>query len=88
MTGTKQTAHDAAYAGLKKDEFIDAARVVGHKLTLNKLSHKIHVVAFSDEEGLRFQSTFLGSRAFAGCLPSTGFASPSLLSTDAACFTR
>jgi allantoate deiminase len=36
------------------------------------------VVAFSDEEGVRFQSTFLGSRAFAGTLtPDT------LATTDA-----
>ena len=29
---------------------------------------QVAVVAFSDEEGVRFQSTFLGSRAFAGTL--------------------
>lgn len=29
---------------------------------------QVEVVAFSDEEGVRFQSTFLGSRAFAGTL--------------------
>src|SRR3954468_1448180 len=28
----------------------------------------IEVVAFADEEGLRFHSTFLGSRAYLGCL--------------------
>lgn len=27
------------------------------------------VIAFSDEEGVRFQSTFLGSAAIAGVLP-------------------
>jgi hypothetical protein len=36
---------------------------------LNILAIKVHLVAFSDEEGLRFQSTFLGSRALAGTFP-------------------
>lgn len=30
------------------------------------LRHPIHVIAFADEEGIRFKSTFLGSRAVAG----------------------
>lgn len=29
----------------------------------------MQVIAFSDEEGVRFQSTFLGSGAIAGILP-------------------
>lgn len=29
------------------------------------------MIAFSDEEGVRFQSTFLGSAAVAGVLPVT-----------------
>lgn len=29
----------------------------------------LKVIAFSDEEGVRFQSTFLGSAAIAGVLP-------------------
>lgn len=29
----------------------------------------MQVIAFSDEEGVRFQSTFLGSAAIAGILP-------------------
>ena len=34
------------------------------------INHKIvQVIAFSDEEGVRFQSTFLGSAAIAGILP-------------------
>lgn len=33
-----------------------------------QLSRPIEVVAFSDEEGIRFQSTFLGSRALSGTL--------------------
>lgn len=30
------------------------------------LSAPLHVVGFADEEGVRFQSTFLGSRAMVG----------------------
>jgi hypothetical protein len=35
----------------------------------NLISCFIQVIAFSDEEGVRFQSTFLGSAAIAGTLP-------------------
>lgn len=31
-------------------------------------SRTVRVVAFTDEEGVRFQSTFLGSRALVRCL--------------------
>ena len=30
---------------------------------------QVEIVAFSDEEGVRFQSTFLGSKVIAGTLP-------------------
>lgn len=33
--------------------------------------YKFQVIAFSDEEGVRFQSTFLGSAAIAGQLPAS-----------------
>ena len=33
------------------------------------LAPSVQVIAFSDEEGVRFQSTFLGSAAVAGILP-------------------
>ncbi|KAG1667557.1 hypothetical protein FOA52_014637 [Chlamydomonas sp. UWO 241] len=36
------------------------------------LQRTVRVVAFSDEEGVRFQSTFLGSRALAGTLSKYG----------------
>jgi allantoate deiminase len=36
------------------------------------LQHPVHIVAFSDEEGIRFQSTFLGSRALAGTVLKYG----------------
>ena len=31
---------------------------------------QVEIVAFSDEEGVRFQSTFLGSKVVAGTLPA------------------
>uniref|UniRef100_A0A7N0V8Q0 allantoate deiminase n=1 Tax=Kalanchoe fedtschenkoi TaxID=63787 RepID=A0A7N0V8Q0_KALFE len=37
--------------------------------TLRQLCRPVEVIAFSDEEGVRFQSTFLGSAAMAGILP-------------------
>lgn len=39
------------------------------KLELDLLM--LQVIAFCDEEGVRFQSTFLGSAAVAGILPAT-----------------
>merc|ERR1712157_133037 len=40
----------------------------------NKTMHRsIEVIAFSDEEGLRFKSTFLGSRAVAGSFLKHGY---------------
>jgi allantoate deiminase len=36
------------------------------------LARPVEVAAFADEEGVRFQSTFLGSRALAGTLVSAG----------------
>ncbi|XP_058072189.1 allantoate deiminase 2 isoform X2 [Magnolia sinica] len=36
---------------------------------LEKLQRPVEVIAFSDEEGVKFQSTFLGSAAIAGILP-------------------
>ncbi|XP_052732736.1 allantoate deiminase 2 isoform X2 [Vigna angularis] len=38
---------------------------------LEKLKRPVEVIAFSDEEGVRFQTTFLGSGAIAGILPAT-----------------
>ncbi|TKY72664.1 allantoate deiminase [Spatholobus suberectus] len=38
---------------------------------LQKLRRPVEVIAFSDEEGVRFQTTFLGSGAVAGILPAT-----------------
>ena len=39
------------------------------------LEKPVHVVAFSDEEGVRFSSTFLGSRAVVGTLSEESFTS-------------
>uniref|UniRef100_A0A7C8ZXM5 allantoate deiminase n=1 Tax=Opuntia streptacantha TaxID=393608 RepID=A0A7C8ZXM5_OPUST len=38
---------------------------------LEKLNRPVEVIAFSDEEGVRFQTTFLGSAAIAGKLPAS-----------------
>ncbi|CAA0823810.1 Allantoate deiminase [Striga hermonthica] len=48
---------------------LSALKVLKMKGMLGKLSRPVEVIAFSDEEGVRFQSTFLGSAAIAGVLP-------------------
>lgn len=52
-----------------------APSCVTHVCVSDQWPVQVAVVAFSDEEGVRFQSTFLGSRAFAGTL------SPDMLAT-------
>ncbi|KAJ0494804.1 putative allantoate deiminase [Helianthus annuus] len=48
---------------------ISAIKVLNVTGRLRHLRHPVEVIAFSDEEGVRFQSTFLGSAAIAGVLP-------------------
>lgn len=48
---------------------ISALKVLKSNGTLTNLIRPVEVIAFSDEEGVRFQSTFLGSAAVAGILP-------------------
>jgi allantoate deiminase len=48
---------------------ISAVKALKISGKLEKLQRPIEVIAFSDEEGVRFQSTFLGSAAIAGILP-------------------
>lgn len=48
---------------------ISALKVLKSTGKLGKLKRPVEVIAFSDEEGVRFQSTFLGSAALAGILP-------------------
>ncbi|KAL9368781.1 hypothetical protein Peur_039980 [Populus x canadensis] len=48
---------------------ISAIKVLKSNGTLTNLIRPVEVIAFSDEEGVRFQSTFLGSAAVAGILP-------------------
>ncbi|CAL9772546.1 unnamed protein product [Musa acuminata subsp. burmannicoides] len=50
---------------------ISALKVLKTNGKLHKLSRPVEVIAFSDEEGVRFQSTFLGSAAIAGQLPAS-----------------
>ncbi|KAK9829855.1 hypothetical protein WJX72_008267 [[Myrmecia] bisecta] len=55
----------------------DLHNVIGDKLH-GLLENPVELIAFSDEEGLRFQTTFLGSRAVSGALVKHGL----LKSTD------
>lgn len=48
---------------------LSALKVLNINGKLDKLRRPVEVIAFSDEEGVRFQSTFLGSAAIAGILP-------------------
>lgn len=48
---------------------ISALKVLKETRQLGRLKQPVEVIAFSDEEGVRFQSTFLGSAAIAGTLP-------------------
>lgn len=50
---------------------IDVRDLLGQK-RFSLLSSPVEVVAFSDEEGVRFQSTYLGSRALTGTLLDSG----------------
>ncbi|KAL6546201.1 alpha-amylase 2 [Orobanche minor] len=45
---------------------LSALKVLNSKGMLGKLQRPVEVIAFSDEEGVRFQLTFLGSAAIAG----------------------
>lgn len=48
---------------------ISALKVLKIDGRLGELKRPVEVIAFSDEEGVRFQSTFLGSAALAGIMP-------------------
>ncbi|KAJ4849099.1 hypothetical protein Tsubulata_034476 [Turnera subulata] len=48
---------------------LSALKVLKSNGMLAQLKRPVEVIAFSDEEGVRFQSTFLGSAAVAGVLP-------------------
>ncbi|XP_057972602.1 allantoate deiminase 2 isoform X4 [Malania oleifera] len=50
---------------------LSALKILKIEGKLRKLRRPIEVIAFSDEEGVRFQSTFLGSAAIAGILPAS-----------------
>ncbi|KAL4576820.1 hypothetical protein LXL04_012920 [Taraxacum kok-saghyz] len=50
---------------------ISALKVLNMTGRSTNLQHPVEVIAFSDEEGVRFQSTFLGSAAIAGVLPNS-----------------
>ncbi|KAG8385088.1 hypothetical protein BUALT_Bualt03G0005100 [Buddleja alternifolia] len=48
---------------------ISALKALNIRGMLGRLRRPVEVIAFSDEEGVRFQSTFLGSAAIAGVMP-------------------
>ncbi|XP_043701924.1 allantoate deiminase 2 [Telopea speciosissima] len=50
---------------------VSALKVMKITGNIEKLKRPVEVIAFSDEEGVRFQSTFLGSAAIAGILPAS-----------------
>uniref|UniRef100_A0A0E0LEE8 allantoate deiminase n=1 Tax=Oryza punctata TaxID=4537 RepID=A0A0E0LEE8_ORYPU len=50
---------------------ISALKVLKVTGRLQRLTKPVEVIAFSDEEGVRFQTTFLGSAAVAGTLPES-----------------
>ncbi|XP_039053765.1 allantoate deiminase 2-like, partial [Hibiscus syriacus] len=50
---------------------ISALKALKSNGKLGELKRPVEVISFSDEEGVRFQSTFLGSAAVAGVLPLT-----------------
>ncbi|CAN6207012.1 unnamed protein product [Urochloa humidicola] len=50
---------------------ISALKVLKVTGKLQRLTRPVEVIAFSDEEGVRFQTTFLGSAAVAGTLPES-----------------
>ncbi|KAF7104094.1 hypothetical protein CFC21_105018 [Triticum aestivum] len=52
---------------------ISALKVLRVTGKLQRLTRPVEVIAFSDEEGVRFQTTFLGSAAVAGILPESIF---------------
>ncbi|XP_040381158.1 probable allantoate deiminase isoform X1 [Oryza brachyantha] len=50
---------------------ISALKVFKVTGKLQRITRPVEVIAFSDEEGVRFQTTFLGSAAVAGTLPES-----------------
>ncbi|KAG9154470.1 hypothetical protein Leryth_020499 [Lithospermum erythrorhizon] len=48
---------------------ISAMKLLNRTDRITKLRRPVEIIAFSDEEGVRFQTTFLGSAAIAGVLP-------------------
>jgi hypothetical protein len=60
--GVRQMARQGGAAELSEA----GVAVVPQGLLSPVLKHPLHIVAFCDEEGVRFKSTFLGSRAIVG----------------------
>ena len=54
------------HADLAAGSVLDVSGLTAAKLDTSRLRKHVRVVAFTDEEGLRFSTTFLGSRALTG----------------------
>ena len=61
-----------AFADLLGDTIMDISKARLRPDAGRLLASNIHVVAFTDEEGLRFQTTFLGSKALTGAQAESG----------------
>ncbi|KAK6931893.1 Peptidase M20 [Dillenia turbinata] len=59
------------YGSLSIVSALSALKILHITGKLGELVRPAEVIAFSDEEGVRFQSTFLGSAAVAGILPNS-----------------
>ena len=72
LSGRRSGPGKALVIGSHLDSVADAGRydgVLGILVGLEvaeRLDHRLEVVAFADEDGLRFQSIYLGSRSFVG----------------------
>ncbi|GKD67577.1 allantoate deiminase 2 [Tanacetum coccineum] len=69
--GAKDTVVDAGLfdGALGVISVISALKMLNVIERLRHLKHPVEVITFCDEEGVRFQSTFLGSTAIAGVFP-------------------
>ena len=69
LSGLSAGAVKPAVVGAGSEEGVvelDLSMYMLEGFVLPGLQHHLEVIAFSDEEGMRFQTTFLGSRAVAG----------------------
>lgn len=73
LTQAAIAAHVLQAGDILQLDIIDLCTLLGDKVN-NLFDHPLEVIGFCDEEGVRFQSTFLGSSALAGTLIDRGAA--------------